>query len=534
MSLVVNDVSYIFPDREVLFEHISFSVSAGQKASLIGNNGSGKSTLLKVVAGKLRPWSGDVSAGGSLYYVPQHYGQYDETTVAGALGVADKLAALAAILSGDCAEDHYTVLDDDWEIEERVTESLGHWKLRNMGPHTPMRSLSGGEKTKVFLAGIAVHNPDLVLMDEPTNHLDREARELLYELIRESPLTVLFVSHDRRMLDLADVTFDLDRGGITRYGGNYDFYREQFDIQLGALQDRIADKQKELASERKKAREVAERKQKEDARGEKKQKKAGVPRIMMNSLRDGAEKSATKLQDKHQRIMEDTAREVRQLRAEVPDLHGFRISLENSTLHRGKMLIEAKDLQFAYGESGPLWEEPLELRIASGDRVVIYGPNGSGKTTLLKLLRGELTPTAGTLVRADFSSIYIDQEYSLVDDGSTILAQVEKFNRLNLPPDRIRTELHRFLFPAQTWDRPCAALSGGEKMRLTLCGLLISNELPDMIILDEPTNNLDIRSMEILTGAIRSYRGTLVVISHDTRFLEDIGVERRIDLNARL
>ena len=176
-------------------------------------------------------------------------------------------------------------------------------------------------------------------------------------------------------------------------------------------------------------------------------------------------------------------------------------------------------------------QAPISFQLKSGDRLRIEGTNGSGKTTLLKIITGQLEPQEGTLTRADFSYVYLNQEYSIIDDRNSILEQAYAFNSRNLPEHEIKIILNRYLFPAPEWDKSCRKLSGGEKMRLAFCCLMISNNTPDMFILDEPTNNLDIQSIEIITNTIKKYTGTVIAISHDNYFIREIGVDQRIALS---
>ena len=178
-----------------------------------------------------------------------------------------------------------------------------------------------------------------------------------------------------------------------------------------------------------------------------------------------------------------------------------------------------------------LWKTPLSFQIKSGDRLCVKGLNGSGKTTLLKLITGQLQTQTGTLTRADFTYVYLNQEYSIIDDRNSVLEQAYAFNSRNLPEHEIKIILNRFLFPASEWDKSCRKLSGGEKMRLAFCCLMISNNTPDMFILDEPTNNLDIQSIEIITATIKNYTGTVIVISHDDYFIKEIGIDQPILLH---
>lgn len=528
MSIIVKDVNYIHPDKEILFCHISFSLNSGQKAALIGNNGSGKSTLLNIIAGDLHPSEGEVICP-SPYYIPQHFGQYNQLTIAQALQIDEKLKALHAILNGDASSDNFTRLDDDWNIEERSLAALDIWELGSFQLDQPLHTLSGGEKTKVFLAGIQVHTPSVILMDEPTNHLDYRNRQKLYSFIESTNATLLIVSHDITLLNKLSFILELSKDKITAYGGNYDFYKEQQEIQMTALQASLSEKEKELRTAKKIARESAERKQKEDVRGKKRNEKKGVPRIMMGGLKDKAEKSSAKLKDIHHDKMNELKEGIKQLQNSLPDNQLLKLNLSPSSLHIGKILVTAKEVNFRYNENN-LWEHPLNFEIRSGDRLAINGCNGSGKTTLVKIITGQLQPGEGILTKADFKSIYIDQEYSIIQSELTLLEQIDKYNTANLKDHELKTLLNRFLFPFSVWDKKCKSLSGGEKMRLLLCCLLTGNQAPDIILLDEPTNNLDIQSLNILSAVIKEYKGTIIVISHDHYFLNKIGVEKQIEL----
>lgn len=530
MSIIINNLSYVHPDREELFSGVSFSVPDGEKASLVGDNGSGKSTLIKILSGMAVPSDGNFSITGSLWVVPQHFGQYDGMTVAVALGIEAKLRAIEAITGGSTDEKYYSALADDWSVEQRAREALNSWELCHISLCQNMETLSGGEKTKVFLAGIALHSPDTILMDEPTNHLDAESRRKLYELISRSKATMLIVSHDRSLLDILDTTFEMSSTGVTRYGGNYGFYREARETKQGALREQLAEKEKSRRAAEQKARLAMERKQKTDSRAPANMKKEGIPRIMKKTLTDRAASTAKKLAETHDAKIETISDEAREIRAMItPDVK-MKMGIHDAGMHEGKIMVEAKDINFHYPDSPELWAEPLSFLIRSGERVAIEGGNGTGKTTLLSIMLGNIEPTEGTIFRAATTHILIDQEYSLIDDSLTVYGQLEKWNIRNLPEHFLKTELHRFLFPAAVWDKPCSALSGGEKLKLTLCCMEVAEDRPGLFILDEPTNNLDIRSMEILTAAVRAYKGTVIVISHDAAFLDDIGVTRKITL----
>lgn len=566
MSISIQQISYIHPDKEILFSDLNFSISKGQKLGLVGNNGCGKSTLLQIIAGQLSPSSGVIVHPDDLYYIPQHFGQYDSLTIAQALQIECKQQALHAILTGDTSTENFTILNDDWNIEERSIAALNLWGLGQFPLSHPMSLLSGGEKTRVFLAGMDIHYPSVILMDEPTNHLDSSGRQRLYDWVEKYRSTLLVVSHDRTLLNLLPEICELEKHQINYYGGNYEFYKEQKALMQEALQQRIEEKEKALRNARKVAREAAERRDKQNVRGEKSNIKKGVPRIVLNALQGKSEKSTSKLTSVHQEKAEKLTDERNQLRSSLSPNVALKTDFNGSSLHTGKILVTAKEINYGYHSSPnsddiqvndeaipsnmnyhpssenntiqdnstlkqQLWQTPISFQLKSGDRLRIEGTNGSGKTTLLKLITGQLHPREGTLTRTDFTYVYLNQEYSIIDNRNSVLEQAYAFNSRNLPEHEIKIILNRYLFPAPEWNKSCRKLSGGEKMRLAFCCLMISNNTPDMFILDEPTNNLDIQSIEIITATIKNYTGTVIAISHDNYFIKEIGIEQHILLS---
>ena len=500
--------------------------------------------MLQIIAGQLSPSSGVIVRPDDLYYIPQHFGQYDSLTIAQALRIERKQQALHAILSGDASNENFVVLDDDWNIEERSIAALDLWGLGQFTLSYPMNLLSGGEKTRVFLAGMDIHHPSVILMDEPTNHLDSSGRQRLYDWVEKCRSTLLVVSHDRTLLNLLPEICELEKHQINYYGGNYEFYKEQKTLMQEALQQRIEEKEKALRIARKVARETAERRDKQNVRGEKNNIKKGVPRIVLNALQGKSEKSTSKLNSTHQEKAEKLTGERNQLRSSLSPTAILKTDFNSSSLHTGKILVTAKEINFGYHPNSDsndiqdngdfklqLWQPPISFQLKSGDRLRIEGVNGSGKTTLLKLITGQLQPQEGNLTRMEFTYVYLNQEYSIIDDRNSILEQAYAFNNRNLPEHEIKIILNRYLFPASEWDKSCRKLSGGEKMRLAFCRLMISNNTPDMFILDEPTNNLDIQSIEIITATIKNYTGTVIAISHDDYFIQEIGIEQRILLS---
>ena len=532
MSLQVFNLNYILPIKDILFSDISFSVPAGTKAAIVGNNGVGKSTLLHIIAGKILAASGEVSCY-RAYLVPQHLGQYDDMTVADALQITGKYQALKAILAGDASMENFSLLDDDWTLEERVMASFGKWGISHIKLESSFATLSGGEKTKVFLAGIDIHTPSVILMDEPTNHLDMESREMLYDYLCSSNDTILVVSHDRALLNKLNHILHMTRSDVKYYPMCYDDFEHLYEQECENRMNELDFKQRELAKTKRVARTITERQQKHAERGAKLSDSKCLARISKGNLKSKSEASSARIRKVHEDKVRSLRQDITELRSIIPDESQMKVDLSSSNLHAGKKLVELINVNFAYPNSTNLWSETMNLTLYSGDRVWIRGRNGQGKTTLIRIMTGALLPTTGSASMTEgLTCICLDQEYSIIDDNQTVYEQILS-SGTTLPEHELKMRLHRFLFPKDTWDKRCGCLSGGEKMRLSICFLMVCDAAPDMIVVDEPTNNIDIANMGILSKALREYQGTLVVISHDERFVGEVGIEKTINLPNR-
>lgn len=530
MSIQVQNLTYIHPDREQLFHNLNFSVESHEKCALIGENGVGKSTLLQIIARRLAPASGKVLCDDIPYFVPQHLGQYDRMTVAESLGISRELNALYAILKGDVTDENLTCLNEKWDIEDQAMSALGKWDLPHVSLDTRMSVLSGGEKTRIFLAGITLHSPALVLMDEPTNHLDMSGRGMVYDFLSDFSGTVVVVSHDRVLLNRMTAMYEMSADGVRFYPMNYSTYKELKDMERQSREAQLENRQKELRKAKKEAREAMERQLKHNVRGEKQSEKKGIARIAMGNMQNRAENSTSRLGRVKQEKLQSMSDEIRTIRSSISNVNAMKIDFNSSALYFGRRMIEVRNLNFAYDGMPRLWAENLDFTICSGDRIRLTGANGSGKSTLLELMTGLKNPSEGTVRRIDdMKYVYLDQEYSFIRNDRTVLEQVSEYNS-QMQDHEIKICLSRFLFTQSMWDKKCAGLSGGERMRLALCCLMVSRNTPDMIIADEPTNNIDIVNVEILTSILREYRGTLIVVSHDAAFIDELSIEKEICL----
>lgn len=528
MSIIVNDLRLCFPSQDTLFHNLHLTIESGKKTAIVGLNGSGKSTLLNIIAGLITPDSGTIAVDETPFYLPQLVNATYET-VGQALGVAPQLKALHAILNGSDSQEYYETLSDRWEIEEECTRALAFWGMEKLRPSDLFSSLSGGEKTRVMLAAMCLTPASTLLLDEPTNHLDGSGRALLYQWVKNTRKSVVVVSHDRALLRLMDTTVELENGQTKVYGGNYDFYKSQKEAEAAAIAQQIEHQEAAIKMLKRKAAETHERQERRMAAGSRNQQKGGQARILMNAKESGAQQSAAQLAQRQNDKIAEAQQQMSLLKSRRMAENTTKIDVEDSSLHRGKQLVDLKAVNIHLA-GGWLWQQDVNLELRSGDRVRIKGNNGCGKSSLIRLLLGRLTADRGERHANDFTVHFMDQDYSMLQADLSVLEQAQAYNLRHLPEHEVRLRLHRALFDASSWAKQCHQLSGGERMRLSLCCMMIANQQPDLIVLDEPTNNLDIAGVDLLAQTMASYQGTLLVVSHDEDFIKDLGVTKTVEL----
>lgn len=532
MLLNAHHISYTIPGGQPLFRNIQFSLNKGEKAAIVGRNGAGKTTLLQIIAGIEKDYNGTLSvAGNRLYYIPQHYGHFNGKTVAEALGILPLINAVNAVENGSTDQQYYDLLEDNWDIVPRCQAAFAGWGIAGIDFYQPLAALSGGMKTRLFLAGIDIFNPDIVLMDEPTNHLDIKARVQLMEWLENTPCAVLLTSHDRQLLQHCNPIWELGENGITVYGGNYELYETRKSEEANAAAHKLAHHEKEWKEARLKQQQALERKQHADAQARKRSAHGGQAKILMNARRVSAEDSAGQLKQVHNSKVEELKTNMQDARSRVHMVGVMKGFFSNPAFPAGKVMVQADNINYGYLPDKYLWLQPLRFTVRQGSRIAVSGNNGSGKSTLFGLLQNKLQPVTGHLQRTPCSFLQLDQDYTLIDRSKTVLQQALFCNTAHLEESAVHTLLAGFLFMPPHWNKPASALSGGEMLRLALCCMVLSNKAPDMIFLDEPTNNLDLDNIAMLGNIFSAYKGTLFVISHDTAFLKDIGITDTIQLN---
>jgi ABC transport system ATP-binding/permease protein len=486
-----------------LLDDVNLLVDAGERIAIIGRNGAGKSTLLRILSGELVPdagaiWRAPTSRAARLGQDAAFAGaQSVFDAVAEGLGDLGELvaayhhAAVAVAAEGGAKElaelgrlQHDLEERDGWMLEQRVERVLTEL---NLPADAQIDSLSGGWRRRVLLARALVAQPDLLLLDEPTNHLDLEAIEWLEQHLASYSGAIVFVTHDRTFLQhLATRIVELDRGQLTSWPGDYRTFVEKKEAWLAQEALTAAKFDKKLAQE-----EVWLR------RGVKARRTRDEGRVKaLMQMRD--ERAARRAQIGSVRLAIDVAERT------------------------GQMVFEAKRVSKSY-EGQPVVRD-FSTRIVRGDRIGLIGPNGAGKTTLLKLLMGELSPDSGEIRRgANVQIAYYDQQREQLDPERTVVDTIADGNdmvTIGGVTRHVLGYLDDFLFPPERARSPVKALSGGERNRLLLARLL--TRPANVLVLDEPTNDLDIETLELVEAQLVEFPGTLLIVSHDRTFLDNV------------
>ncbi|MCK5241269.1 ATP-binding cassette domain-containing protein [bacterium] len=482
----------------LILENLSLDIHKGQRICILGRNGVGKSTLMKIMCRQLKPDSGEISmaSGLQLAYLSQDVpanltGTAFEVVAAGAGPIGEKLALYHQELSEPTDQDllhklqHELTTQDGWKIETVVKRVLSQVQV---DPEVPFASLSGGMRRRVLLARALVNEPDVLLLDEPTNHLDLKSITWLETFLLSSKLTVIFVTHDRRLLrKVATRIIEIDRGKVVDWSCDYLTFLERKQAVLDNEEKEWAQFDKKLAQE-----EVW--------------------------IRQGIKARRTRNEGRV-RALKKMREERRQRRERIGT-----VSLTISTAERsGDRVLQAKNVSFAYGQIPVIRD--FSFTLTRGDRIGIVGPNGCGKTTLLDLLLGKLAPHQGQVeLGAQVLPVYFDQLRLGIDPAKTVWENVVPSGgdrvTLNGQSRHVIGYLQDFLFTSDRARTPVKQLSGGEKYRLLLARLF--SQPSNLLIFDEPTNDLDTETLELLEEVLSDYKGTLLVVSHDREFLNNV------------
>ncbi|MCP2678677.1 ATP-binding cassette domain-containing protein [Maricaulaceae bacterium NA33B04] len=522
MRLTATGLSLHTPDHRLLWDQLDLSLG-GEVVGVVGPNGSGKSSLLQVLAGTRLPTTGQVTCDGHRLLLEQ-VGRDIDGCVAEGLGIAEDLERLMRITEGLANEPDFDIAR--WTLPVDAEAALARMGLSGLELDRPLNTLSGGQRARVVLASAWLERREFLLMDEPTNNLDGEGRDAVYAMLADWPGGILVASHDRALLGHVDRILALEQGGWSLFGGNGSDYLTE----KAAREERA-----ELAFERAEAHLKATRRAEAEAKarlarrartGKALRRDGSNAKSLLDAMKSRSEATVSRISGEASRrsgAAESAVKEADLARTHRPKLN---VKAPGATALQGRTELAFESVSFGYGSERVV--EDLSFALSGGDRVALTGPNGSGKTTVLKLAVGLIDAQAGRVVRSNGRIARLDQ---MVSDLSPELTAAEALRHRYpaLSVNAAYAALAQFDLRAKAAEKPVSVLSGGERLRVGLAGAL-GGEPPSLLLLDEPTNHLDLDALSALEAALRDYRGTVLAVSHDTEFLNQIGIERRISL----
>ncbi len=513
--LQAHNISCQFENGTVLFQDICCSLTQ-RRVGLVGRNGIGKSLLLSLFSKEFLPSSGSVTLNSSFATYRQQSNQdaLSGRTIAQYLNLDKVLAALDLIAQGRCEQHLFDIVGDSWDLKDTLAKQLLGLGIP-ADPNLPCGNLSGGQMAKLQLWQLFQANPGLLLLDEPSNHLDSEGKRWLIEAMGAFGGYILLVSHDRQLLNEMEQIWELSSLGLKQFGGNYDFYFEQTNLEREALARQIkavCRQQRKLEVEAQKNREKAEQRA---AQGNRTRKQGSQPKVMLDFKRGNAEKAASSRSKNEVLRGKQLQQKATELGAKLEEAGQQKMYMANSDLGN-KVLVNIVNGQLPHGI-----RTSIDLQLNSRTKLHLKGNNGSGKSTLMQVLLGQLPLNSGD-VSVNAPCCYLDQHFGLLQLEHTILENLMDQCE-GMDETKARTLLSGIGFRRDSVYQRAGLLSGGEKMKLAML-IVGQRRSPALLLLDEPDNHLDIDSKMQLANLLRDYKSAYILVSHDDDFVLEAGV----------
>lgn len=518
--IALERVSFHFSNGQPLFDELSETFDA-RHTGLVGRNGAGKSVLGRLLAGLLPPTEGRIVRQAQVAYLPQDIKVPEGARVVDLLGFAAPFDALCRVTEGRMGEDDIETLEGRWDIAERLHAALHDEGLGHLNPQTPAALLSGGERTRVALLGVFLSGADLLILDEPSNHLDQASRQRLYRRLQQWPGGLLVISHDRELLDGMQRIVELSPGGLRAYGGNYSVYRDCLLRERQAAQHALEHARTERKRGERELQVQQQRQQRRAASGARSARDSNQAQILVDRQKNRSEASAGRLQQRRSEARSGFDDAVREAAARVDEQQVISLHGALPNLPDGKRILSLQGVRLPFSGAGL-----PDIELFGPRRLAITGPNGCGKSTVLAMLAGRRAAAAGEC-RVEVPLAYLDQRLSCLHAAHSALDHLRHCNP-GLPEAVARARLRHLGLDTQRALLPCARLSGGERLKLALAGVIDGQPAAPLLLLDEPDNHIDLDSLLAVEAMLREYRGGLIVVSHDAAFIEALAITDRL------
>ncbi|WP_460110723.1 ATP-binding cassette domain-containing protein [Pseudomonas sp. S3_H04] len=511
----LNQLGFQFTNGVTLFEALNLSFD-GQPTAIVGRNGVGKSVLARLIAGQLQPDFGSVARSASAHYVAQTFVTTRGQTVADATGTAPVTGALERLKQGRATAEDFDLIDERWDLAERLRQMLDEAGLTDITATDLTEHLSGGQQAKIALIGALLSQAQLLVLDEPTNHLDTAGRQWLMSSLDRWRGGLIVVSHDRQLLEQMQRIVELTPLGATVFSGRFSEFTEQRRIHQQAAQAQLDQARIERQRERTRLQREHDTIQRHAAGSRRNAQTANVSGFERAALKAAARDIMGYVKVGHQARKSDLDERVRKAYENVLPDDGVLINLPGSAVPDNRRVCTLIDACLPWLPADAP-STRLDLTIQGPLRIAVSGHNGCGKSTLLKLLAGEWTPSSGECI-THVPFAFLDQQLKLLDDHISIVDQLQA-QQTPLSEGTLRSYLAQLQLDAQRATRPCASLSGGERLKAALALALWRQTPAQLLLLDEPTNHLDLACVEAFEKALQTFPGAIVAVSHDQAFL---------------
>lgn len=516
--LQLHAVSFKEVNGNPLLTELSTTFSA-KITVLIGRNGVGKSVLAQLCVGTLMPSSGTIINSEHVSYLPQNYQITENTTVAMLLGIEPILRSLKRIEKGSVSPADFEAVGDQWVIEAEALALLAKVGLSSVVLDSRAGRLSGGEQMRIRIAAAFLSQKEILILDEPSNHLDISQKEMLWNLMQLWAGTIILITHDRFFLHRLNNFVELTSKGIIEFTGSFDEYRrhKEESQQRGIA---LLDSMKSQEKERQVVMQQIERQQKRSSKADKARSQQNQAKILLDAQKNRSDLTSGKMQQKLDRIKKEGQARIASIVETLDDGNDIHLHHIPALLNQPEITVRLEKVELPFVD--PI-NQPLDYVIRKGERVAIIGDNGIGKTLLLKIIAGSLTPNKG-IAKCFVKTAYLDQHLTILNPMTSILEQITR-GRKKDEISQIRMQLAQLGLTAAHIERESGTLSGGERLKAALAMILYDQDPAGLLLLDEPSNHLDLESLTALESMLNHYKGTLIVISHDRQFLSAIGIE---------